>query len=149
MSVAFAYIDTSAFLRLFIDEGDSDEIWESVREIVTLYASRLVLTEARVTLARLNRGNRLSAEGCHDASLAISNFWEDEIVSTFLTEEMHQAAEGLATTHPLRSADALHLGTASEIRRTLPVGTPFGFVACDRDLIAAATKLGFTPLPKP
>ncbi|MBP7866356.1 MAG: type II toxin-antitoxin system VapC family toxin [Acidobacteria bacterium] len=149
MSVAAAYIDTSAFLRLFIDEGDSDETWEIVRGMLRLFASRLVLTEARVTLARMRRGNRLSEEDYHTALQSVLAFWDDEVVCCPLTEDVHRAADGLAPELALRSADALHLGAALEIRRTLPDDLPFGFIAFDHDLLKAAAALRFTPLPSP
>lgn len=147
MIIPVAYLDTSAFLRLFIDEGGMDKTWVAIQEINTLYASRLVLTEACVTLARLKRGSRVSQEEYQAARQAMQDFWVSSITSVPLSESIHQAAGDLALTHPLRSAGALHLATALDMRRSLPKDLPAGFLAYDLDLLKAAAALRFITLP--
>ena len=143
-----AYLDTSAFLRLFLQEVESDVVAAAVQGVTTLFASRLVLTEARVTLARAQRDGRLSPQDYRVTLDAVDLFWEAEIEVVELTEESFISAEHVAEIQTLRTLDALHLGTARLLRKELALTASIAFIACDNRLLQAAATLGFpTPIP--
>ena len=142
------YIDTSAFLRLFLDEPESDQVARAVQEPAELYALRLVLTEARVTLERLRRDGRLSPENYARTMDAIALYWETQIQVVEMSEDTYVSAERVAMIQPgLRTLDALHLGAARVLRDELH-STTVDFIACDNRLLRAANMIGFsTPIP--
>ena len=146
-----AYLDTSAFLRLFLDELDSEQVSSAIQEPDELYALRLVLTEARVTLERLRREGRLSPEDHARTMDAAGLYWETQIQVLEMSEDTFTSAERVAILQPgLRTLDALHLGAARVLRDELRP-TPVAFIACDNRLLRAASAIGFsTPIaPSP
>jgi len=147
MSVS-AYLDTSAFLKLFLEESESSLVAAAIQESAELFALRLVLTEARVTLARLHRMNRLNRVGYLAALDAVGTFWEREIQVLELTEDVHRAAEHLAEIQPgLRTLDALHAGAAHILCKDLRP-EPVSVISCDDRLLQAAAAVGLgTPIP--
>jgi uncharacterized protein len=142
-----AYIDTSAFLRLFLEEPESTQVARALQDASELFALRLVLTEARVALERLRREGRLSPEDHARTMDAVGLYWETEIQVVEMSEDVHGSAERVATIQPgLRTLDALHLGAARVLRDELRP-TPVAFIACDNRLLRAASAIGFdTPI---
>ncbi len=143
-----AYLDTSAFLRLFLDEPESGQVSQAVQEPTELHALRLVLTEARVSLERLRREGRLTTEDHASTMDAVDLYWETQIQVVEMSEEVFLSAERVATLQPgLRTLDALHLGAARILRDELRP-TPVAFIGCDHRLLRAASTIGFsTPIP--
>jgi hypothetical protein len=142
-----AYLDTSAFLRLFLDEPESEQVSRAVQEYEELYALRLVLTEARVSLERLRRDRRLSQED-HDRTMeALNLYWETQIQVVELSEDAYVSAEGMVSAQPgLRALDALHLGAARMLRKALRPA-PVDFLSCDHRQRLAARSVQFaTPM---
>jgi predicted nucleic acid-binding protein len=145
-----AYLDTSAFLQLFLDEPDSERVVDALREAASLHALRLVLTEARVTLERLRREGRLSPEDHASTMDAVDLYWETQIQVMDMSEAVFASAERAAVLQPgLRTLDALHLGAARVLRDEVRP-TSVAFIACDHRLLRAAAAIGFlTPIPQP
>lgn len=143
-----AYLDTSAFLRLFLDEPESEQVAYAVQKPTELHALRLVLTEARVTLERLRREGRLTPEDHARATDEMNLYWETQIQAMEMTEDIFISAERAAILQPgLRTLDALHLGAARILRDEVrPI--PVAFIACDNRLLRAASAIGLdTPIP--
>jgi predicted nucleic acid-binding protein len=142
-----AYLDTSAFLKLFLEEGRSAEVAAAVQAPDELWALRLVLTEARITLERARREGRLDAAAFVAVTEAVDQFWDQEIQVLDLTEETYRSAERIAARVPgLRTLDALHVGAARQLQKELPQ-LQVALLACDQRLLAAATAAGLaTPL---
>jgi predicted nucleic acid-binding protein len=143
-----AYLDTSAFLKLFLDEPESELVAKAVEDSAELIALRLVLTEARVTLARLHRDGQLDRSQYLTTLDAVASYWETQVQVLEWTEEVFRSAEHLAETQPgLRTLDALHVGAA----RTQRLGSrpeAMAFISCDLRLLKAAASIGFlTPIP--
>lgn len=146
-----AYIDTSAFLRLFLEEPDSEQVSKAVEDPAEIYALRLVLTEARVTLERLRREGRLSEEAFTRTMDAVEFYWETQIQVVDLTEDAYLSAEWMASTQPgLRTLDALHLGAARTLRKELRKDlrtAAVAFISCDNRQLQAARTVQFnTPI---
>jgi len=146
--IAAAYIDTSALLRLFFEGEDSNLVSQAIQNTVTLYASRLVLSEARVTFARGLREGRMSPDDYRESLDGLDDFWEAEIQPLEIDEAVFQSAERVAERVAIRTLDAIHLGHARMLRRELAMTGKLAIISCDRRLLQAAATLGFeTPIP--
>jgi predicted nucleic acid-binding protein len=115
--VAIVYFDSSAFVKLVVEEAGSDlaaEMWDGCDAAVS---SRLAYPEVRAALAAAGRNHDLDA-----ADLAtVERVWEEYWATTRpveLSPAVARHAGQLARTHALRGADAVHLASA------LAVGDP-------------------------
>ena len=143
------YLDTSALLKLFVQEAGS----ERVRALVSgsegagvLLASRLGRTEASVGLARMVHLGRLPAADLPRHLGSLDDYWDQSIQEIDLHEDVLADARMLAQRFPLRTYDAIHLASAREARRMLR-GVFDGevrFLAFDAALLKAARDVGFT-----
>ena len=122
MRVLVWYLDTSAFLKLVVDEAGSAAMrsWSSAHD--ALWSSQLLRTEA------LRAGQRLGVEERSiDGAL--------ETVSLVLPSVATYASAGRLRPQGLRTLDALHLASALEIGPDLE-----GMVVYDRRLSDAARE---------
>lgn len=125
------YVDTSALLKRYVDEADSDRAVELLAADSQLVTGRHTVVEVRRTLARM-----LSPT---DAAIARRSF-ADDLGSFALVELDAQTCELAATIAEqtlLRTLDALHLGAA------LRLGTAVTVLTFDARQGAAARSLGF------
>ena len=143
------YLDTSALLKLFIQEAESDR----VRALVTgrsaaevILSSRLGHTEASISLARMVHLGRCSAAELPLLLGGLDDYWDQSVQDVELSPPVLEDACQLAQRFPLRTYDAIHLASAREARRMLR-GTFEGevlFLAFDANLLKAAQQVGFT-----
>jgi len=123
------YIDTSAALKLVVEEPESAAVAEylsaSVREGHQLVASMLLYTELHCAGKR--RG--LPAE------LITTVLGGINLVDLARSDLMYAAA----MSGKLRSADAIHLATAIRLQTDV-------LVAYDQELVTAGTEVGLTAL---
>lgn len=116
MSGAIVYFDSSAFVKLLIEEEGSDlaaALWDRCDAAVS---SRLAYPEVRAALAAAGRAHRLTAAGQRRAEEIWEDFWAGTR-AVELTADLTAHAGLLASEHALRGADAIHLASA------LAVGT--------------------------
>jgi predicted nucleic acid-binding protein len=103
------YVDSSAFLKLYVDEADSDQAQRILNADPVLATSWLTIIEVRRNLARLASG-----PGLHQARAR----WEtdtDRLALVNPTERTWRAAAEIAEELGVRSLDALHLATAKQL----------------------------------
>lgn len=104
------YFDSSAFVKLLVEEDDSDiaaALWDGCDAAVS---SRLAYPEVRAALAAAGRAHRFGA----DEQLQAQAMWEEYWAATRaveLTENIARHAGHLATAHALRGAEAVHLAS--------------------------------------
>lgn len=134
--MVLVYFDSSAFVKLLVEEDGSDVaalLWDGCDVAVS---SRLAYPEVRAALAAAGRDHRL---GTADQGRAESD-WEDYWKSTRaveLTESVAAHAGKLAGDHALRGADAVHLASL------LAVGADNTlFAVWDERLRAGADSVG-------
>jgi uncharacterized protein len=109
-----AYLDSSALVKLFLDETDCElarEIWESDLPVVTARISQVELAcglEAAIRNRRLKRS--VVDEGIADGAF----LWEraDAIEATNIVVDR---ASSLGMRHGLRGGDAVHVASALQI----------------------------------
>ncbi|HWI06195.1 MAG TPA: type II toxin-antitoxin system VapC family toxin [Solirubrobacteraceae bacterium] len=131
------YVDSSALLKRYVDEPDSDEADALLASDPSLLTARHTIVEVRRNLARLL--DERAARAAKDA------FGED--IASFGIVELDavtcEAAADLAELTGARTLDALHLAAA----RRLGGGSAIAFVTFDLRQAQAARTLGLTVLP--
>jgi predicted nucleic acid-binding protein len=125
------YADTSALLKRYVEEDDSDLAVELLDSDPTLVTGRHTVVEVRRNLARLLSGTVLTE--------ARQSFATD--LGAFSIVELEAATCELAATIAeqtgVRTLDALHLGAARRL------GTAITFLTFDLRQAQAARGLGF------
>ena len=136
-----AYLDSSAFLKLLLDEphsGLAHRVWGDSESVV---ASPLAYAEVAAALAASRRSQRIRP----DAYQHLLTEWDDAwnaVRGIGLTEQVVLAAGNLAATHGLSGADAVHLASALAVGREHVVMAVF-----DRRLHQAAQVEGLATVP--
>ncbi len=135
------YFDSSALVKLLVEETGSDlaaELWDGCDAAV---ASRLAYPEVRAALAAAARNHDLDD---HDLDLA-EQAWDSYWAATRpveLTAAVEQHAGQLARLHSLTGASAVHLASV------LAIGDPDLVVAVwDRRLHSGARAAGVRVAP--
>ena len=112
--MALVYFDSSALVKLVVEETGSDlaaELWDNCDAALS---SRLAYPEVRAALAAAARNHDLD----DDDLLAAERNWEEFWAATRpveLTPAVEQQAGQLAKSHALRGADAVHLASVLAI----------------------------------
>jgi len=139
--MALVYFDSSAFVKLLVEEHGSDlaaELWDGCDAAVS---SRLSYPEVCAALAAAARNHQLTSRGLELAGSLWDEFWRSTRPIE-LTKEIEQLAGHLAREHALRGADAVHLACA------LALGTPDLIVAVwDHRLHAGAAASALRVAP--
>lgn len=138
-----AYFDTSALIKLLLEETGSelaDEVW--ARASVRI-ASRLVYPEARAALAAANRAGRLDSRGRRAATGELTAACS-ALQLIGVDWDLALVAGDLAESHRLRGYDAVHLATA-----VAGLGPDGLLVTWDRELARAAAEAGLAVTPPP
>ena len=129
------YVDSSALLKLYVDEVDSDQACVIVQSDPVLVTSWITLVEVRRNLARLlddpARRNAIAAAE-HDL---------DAFALVNLEELVARSAARIGETLGARSVDAVHLASALSLQ--IP---RLSFATFDLRQAQAARSLGFTVL---
>jgi predicted nucleic acid-binding protein len=139
--VAIVYFDSSAFVKLVVDEDGSDvaaHLWDGCDAALS---SRLAYPEVRAALAAAIRHHQLDAPGLRVAERSWEAFWA-AVRPVELTETVARQAGQLAGALALRGADAVHLASA------LAIESPDLVVAVwDHRLKAGALEAGLAVAP--
>ena len=127
------YVDSSALLKRYVDEPDSDLADSLLRSDPTLVTARHTMVEVRRNLARLLDGR--------DLATARSAFAVDlEVLSIVELDEVTcEAAATVAEVTGVRTLDALHLAAAQRVG-----GPAVPFLTFDVRQAQAARALGLT-----
>jgi uncharacterized protein len=139
--VAIVYFDSSAFVKLLVEEDGTDlvaQLWDGCDAALS---SRLAYPEVRAALAAAHRNNTLDATGLEGALQIWEEFWSATRPVEFRTEIERHAGE-LAQLHSLRGADAVHLASALTVPKLELV-----VAVWDRRLHAGAHAEGLATAP--
>jgi predicted nucleic acid-binding protein len=139
--VTTACFDSSAFVKLLVEEDGSDHVERIWNEADTVVASRLALPEVSAALAAAHRAGRLDDSSLRAVQREWNGFWAATDVIE-LTASVAADAVRLAERLVLGGADAVHLASALVLRSAAPV-----LVTWDRRLAAAATTAGVAVTP--
>jgi hypothetical protein len=139
--MAIVYFDSSAFIKLIVEEDGSElaaALWDGCDAAVS---SRLAYPEVCAALSAAGRADRLTPAEQRRAE----DGWEDYWASTRpveLTEAVTAHAGRLAGEHALRGADAVHLASVLAVD---PAETLFA--VWDQRLRAGAHAVGVRLVP--
>ena len=136
--------DSSAVVPLICDEEVSSKALALYRQDTQVLVWALTATEVISALCRRFRDgsmSRLEFRKSRQALQLLGKDWTEVQALELVRERAHRLLE----IHPLRTADALQLGSALVATEDRPHG--FGMVAFDAALADAAEKEGFTVIP--
>ncbi|HYE33994.1 type II toxin-antitoxin system VapC family toxin [Methylocaldum sp.] len=134
------YLDSSAIVKLYVDEAFSIEVETLFRGADQVLCHGIGYIEVRAALAAARRFGRIDPA---DYQAIVSDFRGDwSSYSTLglddkLTERAAELAEGFA----LRGYDSVHLASADRVRLARPGMT---FISFDKALNQAAKLLGLS-----
>ena len=137
------YLDTSVLVKLYAPEPDSRTVAASVREDPQIVVSDLTRLEFASAVARLTREGLLPGARGRTLIQRLEKDWS-AFTRVRVSDEVLVAAQALLWRHPLRTLDALQLGTALIVTRSAPTALRFG--TADRRLAEAAEAEGLAPL---
>jgi predicted nucleic acid-binding protein len=134
------YVDTSALLKAYVPEVDSDAFVAWAQRMPTCCISALSAVELHCAIQRRQRMGLLDARQRTAAIKAFDREVGDDVyrVLAWPAEGFAKGRDALERCRPiaLRALDALHLAVALHHRCS-------GFVTADRTQARAARKLGF------
>lgn len=141
--MAIVYFDSSAFIKLLVEEEGSDlaaALWDGCDAPVS---SRLAYPEVRAALAAAGRGRRLTPEAQDHAEAAWEIYWA-ATRPVELTDAISIRAGQLARRHALRGADAVHLASLLAVGADATI-----FAVWDERLRAGAAAAGVRVATQP
>ncbi|MHB1129810.1 MAG: type II toxin-antitoxin system VapC family toxin [Ilumatobacteraceae bacterium] len=130
------YFDTSAFIKLIIDEIGTDEVesyWDDGGDVSSC---QLLVVESTAALVRAHQVDRISFATYNSSISLLDDLYRRmEIVS--IDENLLAEACAVTKLEKLRAYDAVHLAAALKIGATV-------FASADVDLCHAANRQGLT-----
>ena len=134
-------LETSALVKLYIAEPGSERMREAVGRGEPMAASGLAFAEMHATFARRRREGLLLATELEQARQSFEDDWE-ELTKVPVGASVLKLVPLLCERHPLRGADAVHLGSALLLHGE---GLKVTFACSDRHLLEAAAAEGLVP----
>jgi predicted nucleic acid-binding protein len=139
-STLILYLDTSALVKLYVEESGSTQVRAAVDEAEAVSTSIVAYAEVHAALAAAARVGRITGE---ERSRAVAEFraeWPRYAVVN-VTQKLVDLAAELALEHGLRGFDAVHLSSAMLLREE--AGAEVRFLAWDERLARASAAAGF------
>jgi predicted nucleic acid-binding protein len=130
------YLDTSALVKLYIDEPGRERVEIAVRDAERTATARVTYTEARAAFARQRRERAVTGRDLRMLVRALDEDWAS-LTIVEVTEALVRAAGNLAERHALRAYDALQLAAAVQLHAE---GGTVAFCSFDARLSRAAQR---------
>lgn len=134
------YAETSAVLRWLFGEDGGEALRTALAGAEKVASSRLTLIETRRVVRRAERERRITAAESADLLAVLA-----QAASTWaileISEEVARRAEDAFPNEPVRTLDAIHLGSALFLRQSFP---DLVIVSADDRVRTNAALLGFT-----
>jgi len=139
--MAYAYFDTSALIRRYVQEAGRREVLQLLRKNHCV-VSAVLPVEVRSALRR-----RVAEDTLDERRIPaiLKRFTADRDFWTFVevSREVLASAETLSAAHPLRALDAIHVASA-RLFATRIGASAFTFVSADIRQTTAAAALGMS-----
>lgn len=133
------YLDTSALVKLYVEEKGSSLIRQAVAEADTVATTIIAYVEAHAAFARRQRERTISLSDYKQITRDFKVDWRRYLVLE-VTERLVERAGELAEDHHLRAYDAIHLASAGVLKERL--ADVVSFACWDSRLQAAARREG-------
>ncbi len=135
------YLDTSALVKLYIEEPQSADVRQIVKDARFVATSRIAYAEARAAFARKFREHGLTAKAYREILQYLDQDWESYFVID-ISDSLIKLAGQFAEKHALRGMDAIHLASGVTLHRARERTVTFS--CFDDRLIRAACKEGLS-----
>lgn len=140
------YLDTSALVKIHVEEEGSPLIRDAVVSARLISTSAIAYVEARAAFARRRQTGELPPQDYRRIVKDLDSDWGNYL-RIEVTEPLIREAARLAERHRLRAYDAIHLASAADLRSRLV--EPVVFATWDVDLERSARREGLSPLVIP
>lgn len=130
------YLDTSALVKLYVEEVGRETVFEATEEAGRLATSTVAYAEARAAFARKERIGDLDDGGSRLVVADLDAEWR-HFVRVPVTNSVAYRAGALAERYALRGFDAIHLASAVRLSEQFD---DLRFLAFDDRLVAAARE---------
>lgn len=137
------FCDTSALVKLYIAESESEALKARVMEAEAVVVCRIAWVEAHAAFSRRAREVALDADVIEQAKAVLAADWPHYVVMDVDQALVERAGE-YADTFALRAYDSVQLAAASEAARI--TAAPIYFACFDLRLNKAAKVLGMSPI---
>lgn len=137
------FCDTSALMKLFVEEQHSDAICRACESSTLIVVSQVTWVEMCAALALKQRTRQLDAPQAAKALQELRVEWV-RYSKLAVDQSLISAAGELALTFGLRAYDSLQLASAQHAHSQ--VTNALAFACFDRQLNAAAVALGINTL---
>ena len=137
------YLDTSALVKLYVDEEGSSIVRSVVDQAELIATSAIAYVEARAAFVRRRHEGGLSAGEYRRIIRDLDADWVRYLV-VGVTDSLIRESARLAEAHRLRAYDAVHLASAAAVHGRL--AEPVVFASWDLNLEKVAKGEGFEPL---
>jgi predicted nucleic acid-binding protein len=138
------YVDSSALVKRYVVEADSERVATLLRDADAIGTSVITRVEVAAALGRAARGRIVSRAVSLAAVRALNEDWDD-LTRIPINEPLAARGADLAVTHGLRGYDAVHLACALKWREDLDRDVTLA--TYDRELWNAATICGLRAWP--
>ena len=132
------FCDTSALLKLFIDEQGSESMIEACSSSEGIAVCRITWAESMAAFAQRTRFKGASQSGLDQARSMFERAWPDFVIAD-VTQPLVEKAGMYAEAFALRGYDSVQLAAAHNLHQQLDL--PMTFACFDRRLNQAAQLL--------
>jgi predicted nucleic acid-binding protein len=139
------YLDTSAFVKLYVDEPGSVNLREALARAKAVYTHQITYVEIRAAFAKIHGMKRISVEALESIKQAFEQDWM-AIGVIGVNESLIRRAGDLAEILALRGYDSVHLAATEALHVQKSSGTDFCFAGFDQKLNQGASRLGIALL---
>ena len=136
------YIDTSALVKLYVPEPESEAVQALVGTAQVAAVSVVAFAEARAAFARKRREPAVNPKDYRRIVREFDDDWDHYFVVD-VTEPLVKRAAQLADKHGLRGYDAIQLSSAIVLRDQS--GEAVSFCCFDGRLLRASRREGLKP----
>ena len=112
------YLDTSALVKLYVEEDESSSVVSLVESSEVTSTSLIAYAEARAAFARRFREKAFTQREHNRIKEFLDKDWNNYLILN-ITGDMIRLAGDLAEKHALRGFDSIHLASALTLRREL------------------------------
>ena len=137
------FCDTSALMKLYVDEAHSTDMRSSVKRANSTMVSLITWVEIQSAFSLKQRTGQVSPSDVEFGLARLRDEWAN-FTRISVDPELTETAGQFALAHGLRAYDGLQLASAWRAHQI--IGGALRFCCFDRQLNAAATALGMQAL---
>ena len=110
------YLDTSALVKLYINEPNREQVMHAVKNAKVVASHKIGFVEVHATFARLQRENRSTLKDLQITKDSFSNDWKDYMQISISDSLLQQAAD-FTEAFSSRAFDSVHLAAADDLQK--------------------------------